>query len=91
MKDDRYLTVEEDGAIAKALCAASGDFTEIEFAAAVRWAERIRIEQDCLELVLQGLVALRLRPDGEIEMRTIGPHPDDLVEGNGVLECSRKD
>ena len=84
MKDERWLTTEEDHAIAKALSAGSGGFTDEEFATAIRWAESIRIHHDCLELVLQGVVALRLRPDGDIEMRAIGPHPDDLVEGKGA-------
>ena len=91
MKDQRWLTTEEDYAIARALSAGSGGFTDEEFATAIRWAESIRIRHAGLELVLLGLVVLRLRPDGEIEMRAIGLHPDDLVEGNGALECSRKD
>ena len=84
MKDQRWLTTEEDHSIAKALSAGSGGFTDEEFAMAIRWAESIRIRHACLELVLQGLVAIRPRSDGEIEMCAIGPHPDDLVEGKGA-------
>ena len=84
MKDQRWLTTEEDHAIARALSTGLGGFTDEEFAMAIRWAESIRIRHACLELVLQGLFALRLRPDGKIEMRAIGPHPDDLVEGKGA-------
>ena len=84
MKDQRWLTIEEDHAIARALSAGSGGFTDEEFATAIRWAES-STRHACLELVLRGLVALRLRPDGEIEMRAIGgPHSDDLVEGKGA-------
>ncbi len=84
MKDQRWLTTEEDHAIARALSTGLGGFTDEEFATAIRWAESIRIRHACLELVLQGLVSIRPQSDEDIRMYAIGPHPDDLVEDKGA-------
>jgi len=58
--------------------------TREQIDAAVDWAENVRLDEILLRNVLSGVVAVRVRDDGEVEFRNI----DDPTEKQRIVDAA---
>ena len=69
----KLFSTIEDAALMRALCRTSPDatYTESQARPVFAWAEKIRIGQILLEMVLKGMLSISVRTDGELEFSAV--------------------